>query len=285
MNPVQYSNPTVKKGECYGRILQSLASFEDCQEPEHWQIHTPLEDCEAVARAAWLRLYVMGFFSNWKKHKLKTTTRVKLAENPSFADAYLRFWQFARDLNLLPDDVPEVPDFTLECLRVLFNYDVIIRRLADVAGDNLKRHRQALEAIVRIELWLQGYDCVPGNPGARKRRRGPGVPRMRGVLKDFWADNPDLRHDAPRTTISAGLFAAFRELLDTQDNPEQEADYVIGWLVALLALGRIRLVLAQVEGALNILGNTRSPGHTVVRCWGWMWSEQARSLIPPSGTG
>ncbi|HHE31316.1 MAG TPA: peptidoglycan-binding protein, partial [Chlorobaculum parvum] len=61
------------------RVLQCLLSFEDEQEPRHWKLKVPFQESPAVARAAWLRLWVMGFFvknrnavkDDWKNSKLK----------------------------------------------------------------------------------------------------------------------------------------------------------------------------------------------------------------------
>jgi hypothetical protein len=214
------------------RILQCLVSFEDEQEPRSWGINVQLSESPAVARAAYLRLWVMGFFEDWKSSKLKRGVDATL-ENDLFRTAFDRFWDFAGCLHLRPDGAPTVAQLNEECLAVLFNHDGIVRALASAGHNTYSDFGEQVEAITRIELWLLGYDCIPGPPRMIKRRRpGPSprwrhIPRLGVEIGRFWDDFPDLRDRAPHDRVSPSLFAALRELLDEPAPELGEPDQVV----------------------------------------------------------
>lgn len=230
------------------RILQCLFSFEDEQEPRKWQLGIALSESPAVARAAYLRLWVMGFFDDWNEYKLNTKTDATLV-NPAFRKAYARFWHFADELRLVPADAPATPRLDEACLGVLFDHDGIVRALSNAPDSVFDGFHGQIEAIARIELWLQGYDCVPGPPGMKKRRRqGPRrrlgssrtVPKLPGVIGDFWADVPEPPDDAPRDRVSASLFAAFRDLIDERAPELNDPDGVVTQVNRVLEQPAIR---------------------------------------------
>jgi hypothetical protein len=218
------------------QVMQSLVSFEDAQEPRHWQLDTDFGTSAAVARAAYLRLWVMGFFDDWKRHKLRRGIDLTL-QNPAFRSAYARFWRFAQVLDLdgatgtLPASLDQAS------LSVLFNHDNIIAKLASDKFAELAQYQLQLDAIARIELWLHGYDSQPGPPRTRTRRRGPASKRVRRrvvshrlAIAAFWKDNDPAAAHSP--AVDRALFVEFTQDLDAAPADQQQFDRVIATIDA-----------------------------------------------------
>lgn len=246
------------------RVLQCLVSFEDMQEPRNWNLKVPLHESPAVARAAWLRLWVMGFFvdgrnardADWKKSKLRFNATIEagaIAGSDAFRSAFARFWEFARRLCLLAAELPAVPQLNHECLAVLFNYDAIVRKLASAGKpgssktllrdfhEQIDDFREQVEAIARIELWLLGYDCAPGPPRMGKKRRigarevGAVPTQLSVVTGEFWHDFSNRPDGVPPDRISPALFAEFGRLLDEKEVEARDADQVVRKVNEILA--------------------------------------------------
>jgi hypothetical protein len=238
-------------------VLQCLVSFEDEQEPRNWEFKISFHNNPAVARAAWLRLWVMGFFVDGENAREKDWERSKLGFKASadasailgdeaFSVAFSRFWDFAGRLGLLTGGLPAVPRFDAQCLGVLFNYDGIIRALSSAEKDRgsnsalddfhdlFENFTQQIEAIARIEFWLLGYNCTPGLPNSWKSVTLPGgksrqerVPQLPAVIADFWRDHKDRRGEAPHDSVSPALFVEFGNLLDEPENKIADPDQVV----------------------------------------------------------
>jgi hypothetical protein len=201
------------------RALQCLVSFEDKQEPLHWPVETDYASSPAIARAAYLRLWVMGFFDNWKRHRLRRGIDPTL-KNPACRRAYEKFWRFATRLGLAVPSPDRQLEFSRESLCCLFDHDGIVAALGSERFDRMSDFTDQLEAIARIELWLHGFDCEPGPPERRSRRRGPpGKSRRRvrlvgqdAAIEDFWkANDPDRSHPIG---VGRALFAEFSKELE-----------------------------------------------------------------------
>ena len=214
------------------RALQCLVSFEDRQEPQHWPIETDYASNPAVARAAYLRLWVMGFFDDWKRHRLRRGIDPTL-KNPACRQAYKRFWQFATELGLAVPAPERQREFSQECMGCLFDHDGIVAALGGDRYDHINGFTEELEAIARIELWLHGFDCEPGPPERRSYRRGPpgkGRRRVRVVgdsaaIEEFWkANDPDRSH---HSGVSRELFAEFSRDLDAPRPSAEQYDAAI----------------------------------------------------------
>jgi|GEM_PF-5331300 len=181
-------------------VLQQLVSFEDEHEPRNWKLPTSLNTNTAVARAAWLRLWVMGFFyepptgrrknwfseqqKQWQKDKLNqvfqsgaSVSASEIVSNKAFQRAYDRFCDFAQRLGLSQGKLSVTPQLDEPFLNALFNYDEIIRLLGGNGKEKKvvaslekfdkqfeKEFKVQIDALARIELWLLGYDCAPGLP-------------------------------------------------------------------------------------------------------------------------
>lgn len=211
------------------RVLQSLTSFEEGQDPESWAIETEFATCPAIARAVWLRLWVMGFFEDWSRSRLKRRTEVSLSQ-PAFLDAYRRFWGFAQQLGLTTDAFRATLDRA--ALAVLFDHDGIVSRLGSDRFGSVAGFERQLGAIARIELWLHGYDCQPGAPSKRvhRRRRAGRIVRrsissLKSAIRAFWRDNDASVDDT--ASVSRRLFEQLAMDLQAQapDDAEREAQF------------------------------------------------------------
>lgn len=214
------------------RAMQCLVSFEDKQEPLHWPIETDYANSPAVARAAYLRLWVMGFFGDWKRHRLRRGVDPTL-KNPACRQAYKKFWQFAEALGLAVPPPERQLKFSRESLGCLFDHDGIVAALGGDRYDRVNGFTEQLEAIARIELWLHGLDCEPGPPERSRHRRGPpgkGRRRFRVVghntaIQDFWkANDPDRSHP---DGVNRELFAEFARGLEEPRPSELQYDAAI----------------------------------------------------------
>ncbi len=212
-------------------VLQSLVSFEDGQEPRFWNLGIELEDCPAVARAAYLRLWVMGFFPDWERFRLRTNVAAGL-DNPQFRTALARFLGFAQALGLGAGDPAAGPALDLPTLSLLFNHDRIVASLASERFAAVARFDRQLDAIARIELWLHGYDCEPGPPTKRTYRRGPPgrqvtrrVSSQQVAIRAFWQDADGT--DPTTDSVSRSLFAEFAGDLDSAPPDQDQIDRVV----------------------------------------------------------
>lgn len=238
-------------------VLQQLVSFEDKHEPRSWDHQILLNESPAVARAAWLRLWVMGFFVEqrkpddkeresrqkeaWDTSRLRFSATMEvseLIESEPFRAAFARFREFARRLELSKEPLPAVPQLNEAFLDALFNYDEIVGKLADADQQTFHDFQEQIEAIARIEFWLLGYEGVPGGPQktwvtrtvAPGRDRREEVPLLPVVIGRFWEDYPDRRGRARADGVSVALFAEFRELLREPEVKVLEVDQVV-WKV------------------------------------------------------
>ena len=209
------------------QLLQCLVSFESDQDPRHWPVASPLTDNPAIHRASYLRLYAMGFFEDWAKHKANTRTIFSAEDNPAFAGALARFVEFAVSLDLLPIATPAI--LSQPVLQLLFGHDQLLAAIAArrQAQPLFDRYQQQLAALVRIELWMQGYDVAPGGEKFKKLTRPPraGLRRRRQkvsttvlAIRAFWRDNAVLRGRAGKDTLSQALFRAFTSLTAGQQD-------------------------------------------------------------------
>lgn len=222
-------------------VLQRLFSFEDKDEPRNWDFPVPLKNNPAVARAAWLRLWVMGFFVAGQNAKEKDWTRSKLGYKPSitvselledaaFHKACKRFRDFAHRLGLLNDAAPQSkPELNETFLSALFNYDGIIRALGNageidegrVSCENFHEQfdefEEQIHALARIEFWLLGYDCTPGAPQNRwmtvlrpnHHYRRKQVPLLDVAIEKFWEDFASRPEGVSNDRVTPALFLEF----------------------------------------------------------------------------
>ncbi len=207
------------------QVMNCLVSFENDQEATNWALeHLDKADiCEnpAVHRAIYLRLYAMGFFQTWVGKKIHTKTDFDLKKNADYREALQQFKAFCIKLKLLPS-VPEVNrveaySFEFTLINCLYKYDAFIDALArpELFTICKTKYRRQIEAIARIELWLQGYRS---NPGADtfyikvRRERGRSIKQssMARAIADYWRDYSDrVEHAMEKQTVSAQLFQSF----------------------------------------------------------------------------
>lgn len=223
-------------------VLQRLVSFEDKDEPRSWNFLVSLKNNPAVVRAAWLRLWVMGFFvagknakeKEWKRSKLgykPSITLSELLENEDFHEACKRFRDFAHRLGLLKDEAQQSRSELNETfLGALFNYDAIIRALGNagnIAEGRISREhfheqfdefKEQIHALARIEFWLLGYDCAPG-PLKMGRRRyigtrpvGPARSKLSIATGEFWEDFASRPEGVSKDRVTPALFSEFGNL-------------------------------------------------------------------------
>ncbi len=214
--------------------LQELFAFEPMTQLERWigaKGMTP-----ALRRAACLRLICLGF--------LPSQTRASLAplEEP------LSRWR--RTLVLLK--APGISDDTsfnsLDLIEYLFNIDRLSRLVGGAGGDIRRRIdgppskdgemlRRFLNCLLKIELWLLGYEKVSpdGKPldisrTEHKVRRRQGRRRVRTVvqikysrfyqvIRDFWADTGASDEHGSEAEI---LLRSFREIVDMDEGELNE---------------------------------------------------------------
>ena len=209
--------------------MECLVSFENKQDLDEWQSWLGYSDELAVKplvlRAVYLRLHSMGFFTDWERDKLNTTTQIRPEFNLAFAQALRQFSRFATALGLYNlGRVPDPGQLDRNLLAAIFGYDAIIDKLGQedfysaVAG----HYQSVIEAIVRIELWLQGYDVTPGRERFARVRTGgkPGVgagqvykrvSTFRAAIKNFWRDMAATKRS--ENEVSFALMSRFRQML------------------------------------------------------------------------
>jgi hypothetical protein len=212
------------------QVLECLMSFENQQTLSHWQqvwqCPNTMQSNPAVMRAAYCRLYAMGFFADWDK--MTTRTHVNPTINTAFRDAILRFSHFARRLSLVSK---ECDYLCQDLLSVLFDYDTLLTKLREPSIFNTVEHNfaQNLHAITRIELWLIGYDIMPGKeqfktvPVRRGKKR---VKKQKAktllAIKKFCIDY-GLTYSANSTVLELNpvIFGALTTLPPETDELEQ----------------------------------------------------------------
>lgn len=249
--------------------LQQLVSFEESQDTTAWgPIGQHPEAFPAVARAAYLRLYALGFM-DWGA-SLVVGTDCRPRENPVFQAALTRFAAAAGKLGLAPSPLPAA--LAAATIRVLFDHDSWVRALAghplfvdDPANDRI------VDASGRIELWLLGYEVTVSGPQllvSETFKFGPHdtihkrmVDPVAGALKDWWKRFPDTRRGQDDQRFSAGFFAQTAQLAATQrgelDDSLQDA------LLARMAENPSSLV-----EKLKSLASRAWDG--IRRVWGWL---------------
>lgn len=183
------------------KLLQKLVSFEDEQTVGHWGIELT---SPAVVRAAYLRLYTLGFM-DWRRDRLKTNTRIAV-DNPALIDAIKAFHGAARELGLTD---ASAFSFDATMLGVLFAQDELVTAI-DAHPDFMReaRHSEFLMAIARVELWLLGYEVSVGSPFHRGRLT------FRSAMLAFWKDNSDSPLYPARRTVRENVSSYyFRQLV------------------------------------------------------------------------
>ncbi len=251
------------------RALQALVSFEERRAPRSWPLDGPLGSSRAVVRAAWLRLWVMGFFGDWQRDRLRRNSDVSL-DNPRFADALQRFRTFAQllDLDAAGDDASLGPD----TVTVLFDHDGIVAALSSEKFTRLAGYEREVRAIARIELWLHGYDCEPGPPAVRGRRHG--TAGLEPAIQAFWENAGEHR----AAVIDPALFAA---CIATDDIPAAAAqlDFAVGVIDGMN--GREQAALVDRLGGLaaSVWDGMRRLAATL---WRFFRRGQGRGRRPPA---
>lgn len=220
-------------GNVTWQALECLVSFENKQSPQQWQqtwqLPSPMLENKAVLRAIYCRLYTLGFFADWDKHRIHTRTLVDPNQNTDFQFAIDQFYRFAKQLGLVRNTCLGLD---VDLLNALFEYDNIVARLS-----NEEQFRQinsvfplTIEAITRVELWLLGYDILPGKdqtfrkPVKRfKKRKFINVSSTHLAIKKFYSDYPVAGNNTKAFQLNANLMAAFSKLsndleVDESDN-------------------------------------------------------------------
>lgn len=213
------------------RVLECLVSFENQQNPERWgDVWLKPENLlsnQAVLRGVYCRLYTMGFFADWDRDRINTKTVVSPIDNPSFQAAIQQFCHFAKQLELVH---PSCNDLNQELLVALYEYDNIVATLGsvDIFSRVSKAFKDNIDAIARIELWLLGYDIVPGKDQAGWENIGTvksaitrrQFSKTRRAIESFCVDNQQAIPDFIQVgETTAELMAAFSQL---SDEPEKD---------------------------------------------------------------
>lgn len=208
--------------------LQQLVSFEDSQSSADWgDIGLHPERYPAVARAAYLRLYALGFM-DWNQ-RLGPQTPCRPADNPVMRAALLRFLQAAQVLGLvgLTPALP-APELNAATVQLLFAHDNWVAALGRhpefIAAP---ANEQVVEACGRIELWLLGYGVtVAGKQAVQVRTvfSGPHSTPRREVtdpvdlaLRELQGRFPTTRARPGEQRFSAAFFAQMAELATAVD--------------------------------------------------------------------
>ena len=217
------------------RVLECLVSFENQQNPDRWRkVWKTPEDflsSKAVLRGVYCRLYAMGFFADWKRCRINTRTVISPSDNPQFQAAIEKFCRFAQELKLLP---PGSDDLSVKMLIALYEYDEIVNRLGE---ENFYARASAdfqdnIDAVARIELWLLGYDVVPGKDRSLRDKSvswkeagaGKKISATKRAIESFCADHKAAFPDFVQAeNVSHELMAAFAQL-----SAEPEKDIYVG---------------------------------------------------------
>ncbi|WP_431050437.1 peptidoglycan-binding protein [Roseateles sp. L2-2] len=214
--------------------LQQLVSFEDGQDIRAWGAtgERPAE-FSAVHRAVYLRLYTLGCFSDWSQ-PLTTETDARLEDNPAMQEALERFLDHALALGLITERL--APVLAPRTLAVLFGHDAMIRALGASPGFvAAPAHRQFVDALGRVELWLLGYDVAIAREPTTTRVLVPGTgprgaarfividPAVDEALGDFFGGKALAGIDRRFLGIPAVFFERAAVLSDAQSaTPDAE---------------------------------------------------------------
>ncbi|GAA5164514.1 peptidoglycan-binding domain-containing protein [Viridibacterium curvum] len=183
--------------------LQQLVSFEEEQDPEGWDIDEDPGDLPAVQRAAYLRLYTLGFM-DWEDdaQALARQPSCDPVSNPVAREALRAFLALAQKLGLVA--AAPAPVLSVPVLRLLFGHDAMIRALATrpdfIADDD---NQKFIDAIGRVELWLLDYDVkLAGGDNTHYRlaaspRAAAGTQRVDAVQDAL----SDLRQRFPKANL------------------------------------------------------------------------------------
>ena len=245
-------------GKLTWRVLECLVSFENQQSPalwgtvwrnaasekrrSLWQQSTPENQYhvwlfkggvlqnKAVMRAVYCRLYTLGFFADWDKHRIHTKTIINPSENADFQNAIDQFCVFAKQLKLVKN---ACSGLDINLLNAMFEYDNIVARLGDNThfAPAFTAYPNTIEAIARVELWLLGYDISPGKEQTIRRatrrfkkRTFASVSKTQLAVRQFYSDYPVVRlsdnendkiydeRSDNRQPLNAALMAAFSAL-------------------------------------------------------------------------
>ena len=245
-------------GKFTWQVLECLVSFENQQSPalwgtvwrnaasekrrSLWQQSTPENQYhvwlfkggvlqnKAVMRAVYCRLYTLGFFADWDKHRIHTKTIINPSENADFQNAIDQFYVFAKQLKLVKN---ACSGLDINLLNAMFEYDNIVARLSDNThfAPAISAYPNTIEAITRVELWLLGYDISPGKEQTVRRatrrfkkRTFASVSKTQLAIKQFYSDYPVVRlsdnendkiydeRSDNRQPLNAALMAAFSAL-------------------------------------------------------------------------
>lgn len=208
-------------------VLECLVSFENQQNPERWREVWETTEIflsnKAVLRGVYCRLYALGFFADWKRNRINTRTVISPSDNEHFQSAIQQFCRFAQQLNLVG---PSCTSLSVELVIALYEYDKVVAALgnSDVFAQASAEFQSNIEAIARIELWLLGYDIVPGKDQTvwEKTRVKPRkkLSKTRLAIKSFCADNKTVMPNFVQLDhVTAELIAAFSQLAN---KPEKD---------------------------------------------------------------
>ncbi len=153
-------------GEKTWSALQEMVSFEEPSNLEKW--FKGVEPCKALRRAALLRLYALGLTSRAPGH-LRRGKDIQSRIDKLYQKGLAEFSKVTKLLGWPEAETLISPAF--KTLNLLFNQDGIVSRLAKAkvpkSLESRKKIKPFIVGMVRIELWLIGYDISPkGYAGA-----------------------------------------------------------------------------------------------------------------------
>ncbi len=207
--------------------LEQLVGFESHTDLDRWfRDGVPLP---VLARAAHLRLLAFGLLDNLVK---PTGERLKQgAQERELKTGLDRFVRVVRLLRL--SENPLAPDLVPDTLKILFDQDRLVDRLAEMGRGMTVRHRagagagagekrednllviEFVRGIARIELWLAGFATKP-------RRQfdydhGGAEQSLNQAMTEFWRSQPEAERPRPseRLEISGEFFTRLRQLTRT----------------------------------------------------------------------
>ncbi|CAD5264305.1 conserved hypothetical protein [Alteromonas sp. 38] len=203
-------------------------------QPQLWLFKDGVLQNKAVMRAVYCRLYTLGFFTDWDKHRIHTKTIINPSENADFQNAIDQFCVFAKQLRLVRNSCSGL---NMDLLNAIFEYDNIVSRLSDNAHFEpaITTYPKTIEAIARVELWLLGYDISPGKDQTIRRatrrfkkRTFISVSKTQLAIKKFYSDYPvALERDEISDKghpINAALMAAFSALSTDIEVDESDSE-------------------------------------------------------------
>lgn len=263
--------------------LQQLVSFEEEQDPETWDIDKDPGDLTAVQRAAYLRLYTLGFM-DWDddEHALTRQPSWDPASNPVARDALQAFLVVAQKLGLATEQFE--PVLGVPVLRLIFGHDAMIQSLAARPDFvNEEDNEKFVDAIGRVELWLLDYDVKLAG-GDNTHYRLAASPRaaaatqivdaVQDALGDLRKRFPEARLPGPsggflifgkRLRFSSAFFTLTSNLNNAQDADEAFSAQLED---KILDAARTREDSYDIIGKLNELASRVWDGFK--RLWGFL---------------